>query len=643
MNAHRTAHERASIRFRAATTLAASLLLFASCGDDSPTEPGDPDGTTIDASGGAVTSDDGVLTLTVPPGAVSEAVSITVERIASDFPGGLDASEVVAAYRFGPDGATFAEPVAIEIDLPGVAARVGTEITIPTMAGWNVSGDEWEAIEGTFLDYDADTEETVWRGEVTHFSAVVVQLGRFDVGVDLQPATQVGSSLPVISFLRAHPGSDVEGWSGFADFLDKTPVGEPVVYNPGPIRMYVAEAPTELYPHYQCERAGGTDWQCAILVAATGPFDPRIALPSWCTQRIIKRVTCTTSGGATTIPVNYPAEGMWRAGVAARGLRATGLCESAGPLGCILAATDFGTWVVDLDAGLPTLRPHEYSAYYGCINLVPPDGVGPDALEHVYAFGPFGGARTPLLPNGTFGATQLGPLNENTTDALPYDGLSDSGGFVITNNQRNQIESLQYDANGALVGGGIVHSSVLSGFSGNAVSAMARSVGARAQGGGYDVLIAMDGAPGELVRSTLGGTTATSVAPLGNGPRRLRAAGDIAVVSNFDSDDLTVLRWTPGGTVEAVTTVDVGDGPIGIDLLPLSGGETAVISTGYFDDTYTVTVLDSGGNVVSNSTMPVPEGGSSPGHAIWIDTGTEIRAVLSCNGTSNLHVVDVSF
>jgi hypothetical protein len=202
---------------------------------------------------------------------------------------------------------------------------------------------------------------------------------------------------------------------------------------------------------------------------------------------------------------------------------------------------------------------------------------------------------------------------------------------------------LQYDVDGNMVGGGLVPTTALSGFSGNAVSAMARSVGARAQGGGYDVLIAMDGAPGELVRSTLGGTTATSVAPLGNGPRRLRAAGDIAVVSNFDSDDLTVLRWTPGGTVEVATTVDVGDGPIGIDLLPISGGETAVISTGYFDDTYTVTVLDAGGSVVSNTTMPIPEGCSSPGHAIWIDTGTEIRAIISCNGTSNLHVLDVSF
>jgi hypothetical protein len=406
--------------------------------------------------------------------------------------------------------------------------------------------------------------------------------------------------------------------------------------------MFVGEAPTQVHPHYQCERAGATDWAGAIILALSGPFsdDPELI---WTTPIVHSHLSCVASAGGTTIPVNYPAEGMWRAGVAARGLRATGLCESAGPLGCILAATEFGTWVVDLDAGLPTLRPQEYSHFYGCFNVVPPAGVAPGAYERVFAYGSVGGALTPLLSDGTFGSTQLGPLNDNTTDAMPYDGLSDSGGFVITNHTRNRIESLQYDVDGNMVGGGLVPTTALSGFSGNAVSAMARSVAARAQGGGYDVLIAMDGAPGELVRSTLGGTTATSVAPLGNGPRRLRAAGDIAVVSNFDSDDLTVLRWTPGGTVEVVTTVDVGDGPIGIDLLPLSGGETAVISTGYFDDTYTVTVLDAGGSVVSNTTMPIPEGCSSPGHAIWIDTGTEIRAIISCNGTSNLHVVDVNF
>lgn len=70
---------------------------------------------TIGPSGGAVASSDGVMTLTVPPGALSTATELTIDVVAqSAWPANLTSADPVGAvYALGPEGTAFAIPATL--------------------------------------------------------------------------------------------------------------------------------------------------------------------------------------------------------------------------------------------------------------------------------------------------------------------------------------------------------------------------------------------------------------------------------------------------------------------------------------------------------------------------------------------------
>jgi hypothetical protein len=108
-------------------------------------------------------------------------------------------------------------------------------------------------------------------------------------------------------------------------------------------------------------------------------------------------------------------------------------------------------------------------------------------------------------------------------------------------------------------------------------------------------------------------------------------------VSNFGSDSLTIVTWDGQATAAIAGTVAVGDGPVGIGLVA-DGANVKVISTGFNDNTYTVTTLGPTGTMLSNVTSPAPAGCTNPGHAIWLP-GVPGTAVLSCNGSNAYAVI----
>ena len=112
---------------------------FASAGDTQafPLDPGIPTpvatavGTpngllatrSIGPAGGSLTSQDGRLTLTIPPNALASTVAFTIQPITNQAPGGLG-----NAYRLEPSGQTFTTPVEISFqydlqDLSGTVAE----------------------------------------------------------------------------------------------------------------------------------------------------------------------------------------------------------------------------------------------------------------------------------------------------------------------------------------------------------------------------------------------------------------------------------------------------------------------------------------------------------------------------------------
>jgi len=67
---------------------------------------GPPSRKLVDAAGGSVTSADGVLTVTIPPGALSTPTDIVIQAITNGAPQGQG-----NAYRVGPPSQLFASPV----------------------------------------------------------------------------------------------------------------------------------------------------------------------------------------------------------------------------------------------------------------------------------------------------------------------------------------------------------------------------------------------------------------------------------------------------------------------------------------------------------------------------------------------------
>jgi len=154
------------------------------------------------------------------------------------------------------------------------------------------------------------------------------------------------------------------------------------------------------------------------------------------------------------------------------------------------------------------------------------------------------------------------------------------------------------------------------------------------------VLAAVDGTPGKLYLQEISSLhdMPEFITDLGDSPRRIRSMGDVAVISNFASGTLTVVSWSQDDEVAISETVTVGDGPVGIDLMELDGGNIAIASTGFNDGTYWVTVVSESGSLVSNNGFALPAGIEGAGHAAWAHDINN-RILISGNTTGNLAVV----
>lgn len=122
---------------------------------------------TIDAAGGTVASADGLLSVTIPPGAFAAATEVTVEPVTLTAPGGIG-----SGYRLRPDGA-LAAPVTLTFTGP-TSYATGTSIDGYGIASQDAAG-FWTRATGVTRNAAANTLSVT----VQHFSdwAVVWQAG----------------------------------------------------------------------------------------------------------------------------------------------------------------------------------------------------------------------------------------------------------------------------------------------------------------------------------------------------------------------------------------------------------------------------------------------------------------------------------
>lgn len=125
--------------------------------------------------GGIVTSDDGKLTLEIPPGALDEDVDITITAIPLDeLAEELEGLRVArAGYRLEPDGLQFNELVGVRLELDRAELGDLPEGGVTAQMLVNLSSDgDLESLARLATELAPGNETVVVRGELTHFSVV---------------------------------------------------------------------------------------------------------------------------------------------------------------------------------------------------------------------------------------------------------------------------------------------------------------------------------------------------------------------------------------------------------------------------------------------------------------------------------------
>lgn len=166
------------------------LTLLAACGGDGA-GPGSP---TPTEEGRTVTSDDGKLTLEVPPGALDEDVPITITSVPlEELPQALQ--EVRGAgdgYRLEPDGLQFSEPVAVSLEMDRADLEDEPEdgITAYGLVSLTENG-ERELLNELATEATLGEETVVARGELSHFSLITRTKGSLVVSLEEVPRIQL--------------------------------------------------------------------------------------------------------------------------------------------------------------------------------------------------------------------------------------------------------------------------------------------------------------------------------------------------------------------------------------------------------------------------------------------------------------------
>ena len=174
-----------------ALALIAVSLTLAACGD------GDGPETIV------ITSDDGKLTIEIPPDALDDedlVMSITTVPL-EELPEELQVVRGAGTgYRLEPDGLEFNEPVAVSLELDRSELEDEPEDGISAYALVSFSDDgELELLDRLVTEATLGEETIVARGELSHFSWIVRTKGSLVVFLEEVPRTQpVGGSFTAV-------------------------------------------------------------------------------------------------------------------------------------------------------------------------------------------------------------------------------------------------------------------------------------------------------------------------------------------------------------------------------------------------------------------------------------------------------------
>jgi hypothetical protein len=159
-----------------------SLVVLAACGDDDA----GPASLTI-------TSDDGKLTLEIPPEALDEDVEITITAVPlEDLPEDLQVVQGAGdGYLLEPSGLEFSEPVAVSLELDRAELEDEPDDGIAAYALVSLTEDgERELLDELVTEATLGEDTVVARGELSHFSWITRTKGSLVVSLEEKPREQ---------------------------------------------------------------------------------------------------------------------------------------------------------------------------------------------------------------------------------------------------------------------------------------------------------------------------------------------------------------------------------------------------------------------------------------------------------------------
>ncbi len=170
--------------------LAALIIITGGCdggggggGDNDALSDESVTGTTIGSGGGTVTSNDGKVTVSIPSDALSGDTSIAITPLATTPSGGIG-----TAYRFLPEGTTFAKPVTISIGYNALDLPISLDESTLALAT-RIANHQWREMVGSSSNTTTDTVS----GNTYSFSTYGLKISGFEINLDGQ---QVVPSTP---------------------------------------------------------------------------------------------------------------------------------------------------------------------------------------------------------------------------------------------------------------------------------------------------------------------------------------------------------------------------------------------------------------------------------------------------------------
>jgi hypothetical protein len=617
--------------------------LLSSCGGGSSSSDSTAVRAVIGSAGGSMTSSDGTTTLTIPPGALANDTTITMTAVSdSDIPTELRDPSVLKVYDMQPDGLQFTLPATIEMHTVGSPAPPdGT----PIIGLISDSDGTLELLGPLTQTVDANGIRTT--ALISHFSKVAMaESNGFSMTAAISPSSViVGNDFTLTATISQSPGSLADGTGKLhATNLDDDTVSLSGDFDPP--GFTIAPAVGEAHDISRtvtgtCDRVGNARVDIEFRLASLGgtfhelPLEEHFDSLIHITGALNGDVAIVNCVGLPSVPPTTVALGLHNAPGGLTKLEQLILLGSSfanlsGNMLAVFSGAE-GYAVSDLTTGEVKRTKTGTAPLFGAVPISqnPP---GADSAATVFTFG-----TSPFLD--TYDAAGGDFSNFVFTFTNSISDVSNAGGALTADEQLYvDVFGVNFVAFDTTAGSYQPTSEIIpaNGIgNGTQVSAFEQTAG------GPVLVVTRVAAPGagQLFFAPRDATTPTAVGAVGADSRRIRCTAGVCVVTSFVDNVLTIVLFDGINPPTIVGNASVGDGPVDVDLKALNNGNVRVGSTGFNDDTYTLTEIAPDGSVVSNTTLPVDTGCTNPGHLSFFEDGDGVKALVTCYGSDNFDVL----